>query len=748
MRNLLILFLLLGLPAQAQTVSVKSGEHGAFTRLVLTYPAQVDWVLGRTQDGYGLRINGPDLPYDLSSVYRPITRDRLRAIWVDPATGDLLLGVDCPCHAIPFELGASILVIDIKDGAAPQNSSFELSLSDGAAMLPIQSAKTQRPRRMSRRDSRYDWLATGPVAKGQGITKTGPADTASAEIDAELKLENFRSLLRDEVGRSATQGVVEMQLPSILTEAAADNRPADDPAGRLPDNARAGVNGLPGIEISLDPAARSDLMVQGGSCPQAADLDVRSWSGSEDAATELALARASVLSEFDVPEPVQVTQAVDTHLHFGLGAEARLLLTSFLPPGRSDPLRTGMSYLVDGDSPPENPFRNMQSCDSATAFWALLAAPEGEAQSFINGPAVSRTFLALPASQRAVLGPETAKRLLASGDSANAEVVRQSFERAAPRDDPSVDLLSATQALQTGDAASAEAALPRDATGEAALARLLTLVEARFQQRKLVEGKDILALEAFAFEHGNGPLRPKLDRALSHATALGGDFAAAFTHAGELTVLEQDIWMLLAETGADSALLTFAVGIDPVRRAGLPLATRSKIAERLVAVGLPNAASDWAQSDDLDAGLAARVALANGDARTALRLLATRLPDVDPDLLAASYTAAGDFEAAASTYQTAGSTAEATRLYRWSGARDAPDGSPARSAPDSPAPHRPAPPPTHAPTHDSWATVASLLDPADGQNAARPLQAGQARLKQSAATRQAIANLLAIAPPP
>lgn len=755
MRYILILLMVLAAPVQAQSraVSVKSGDHRNFTRLVLTFPAPVDWALGRTGGGYGLRIAEPGLRYDLASVYRVITKERLRSIWVDPASGDLLLGVDCPCHAIPYELGPRTLVIDIKDGAPPQGSSFELSLGDGTTAAPFQPAPVPRPRQNTRREGGYDWLNPGGASTGRET----PPEMAAIELDSDLRLEDFRSMLIDEVGRGATEGVVEMEQRLPPPDRATDPHP-ETPEPTLPENARAAINALPGIGINSD-ANPPDLMVKGDSCPKAADLDLGSWAGSSDAASELALARAAVLTEFDVPDPQRVTQAANTHMHFGFGAEARLLMVSFLPAGQADPLRVSLSYLIDGDSPPDNPFHNMQSCDSAAALWALLAAPGGEAQSFVNGAAVSRTFLSLPAAMRAVLGPETAKRLLASGDGANAEVVRQSFERAVAPDDPTVKLLAADQALQTGDLAGAEAALPTAATGETAMGALFTLVESRFQRREAVEGKDILALEAFAFEHGNGPLRSRLDRALAHAKALSGDFAAAFAIAGEDAALDQDLWMVLGETGPESQLLEFAIGLDPDRRTALPLATRSMIAGRLMTAGLPNAAADWSQSGDLDTDLAARVALANGDPRMALRLLSARLPDADPDLLAASYVALGDFDTAAATYQTSGNTDAATQLQRWAGTWS-PEESVSDIPPDATAGNSagassetlvsatsggPAVAPNDT-ENEPWDTVADLLAPAVDQSVTPPLAASQARLTQSAATREAIAALLATAP--
>lgn len=189
MRYILILFLFLAAPvlAQTSTVTVKSGDHSAFTRLVLTFPTPVDWTLGRTGGGYGLRIAKPGLRYDLASVYRVITKERLRSIWVDPASGDLLLGVDCPCHAVPFELGSTTLVIDIKDGPPPQGSSFELSLGDGTTAAPIQPAPVQRPRQSTRREGGYEWLNQDAATPGR---ETLP-ETATAGLEPDLRLEDF-----------------------------------------------------------------------------------------------------------------------------------------------------------------------------------------------------------------------------------------------------------------------------------------------------------------------------------------------------------------------------------------------------------------------------------------------------------------------------------------------------------------------------------------------------------------------------
>ena len=129
-------FAVLSGPAAAQVVTVKSGEHGDFTRIVLSLPVSGDWRLGRTPDGYEVAITQGRPNYDLSDVYRLIKPDRLRSIWADPGTGLLQLGIGCSCHVIPFEFGPSNLVIDIREGSPPVGSSFEVPLAGGGHWRP------------------------------------------------------------------------------------------------------------------------------------------------------------------------------------------------------------------------------------------------------------------------------------------------------------------------------------------------------------------------------------------------------------------------------------------------------------------------------------------------------------------------------------------------------------------------------------------------------------------------------------
>ena len=65
----LFLLLLMAVPAWAETITVASGEHSGYSRLVLPLPAGSDWQVGRTAAGYELAVSGNDLRFDVSKVF-------------------------------------------------------------------------------------------------------------------------------------------------------------------------------------------------------------------------------------------------------------------------------------------------------------------------------------------------------------------------------------------------------------------------------------------------------------------------------------------------------------------------------------------------------------------------------------------------------------------------------------------------------------------------------------------------------
>ena len=205
----LALAMMTPLPMLAQDVTVTSGEHDTFTRIALDFGQVIDWQMGRTPDGYALRVAGQKPKYDLSAVYKLIGKDRIAALWVDPANGDLHLGIGCGCFAMPFAFRPSIVVIDIKNGKPPKGSAFEVDLPGASTKLvgvPPDPEPSGRPA--------YDWV-------GARLTETDAKapvqpDVPAAPLPVDAGLEPLRKALLEEMSRGAATGLIRLLLLLML----------------------------------------------------------------------------------------------------------------------------------------------------------------------------------------------------------------------------------------------------------------------------------------------------------------------------------------------------------------------------------------------------------------------------------------------------------------------------------------------------------------------------------------------------
>lgn len=581
----------------AQPVRVTSGAHDGFSRLALQLPAPADWRLTRLADGYALQIAGQDR-YDISRVFRLIGHERLAAIWVDPATGVLRLGLRCACHAMPFVYRADVLVIDLRDGPPPIDSVFEQT-ADGSRLPPLSAQAPVRPRARPQLRHSYDWRRIAGQESGVGSWEdrhaAGFGDRAASPLRAALR-------------------------------ARMDRDPAAAGSAPLSMTQRPAVGKEPG-QIRILPAAgqlaatEETLSAEGRDCPDQTRLDFSTWIGTGDVAAEFAPAFAGLSGEFDRPDPEAVARATYFLLALGFGAEARGLLDAFPTAAGDEPLWRSLGYILDEEEDPAPAFADLAACETPAALWALLtpSGPQTRAETAVE--AALAGFSDLPPHLRQHLGPRLGRRLLALGLDDAAEAVRGILQRA-PDGGDEVQAVAAELALARGDGATAEG-LARalvDTPGPATPEALATLVEARAAQGVPVEEAVITTLEALLRERADDTTGARLARALVLARAARGEYEVAFAALHRSPATEALLWQMLAETGSDDVLIVQALSHGP-GAASVPQARR--IAERLIDLGLGHAAIPWLAADpDPDPLLQARAALLDQDGRAALRFLA------------------------------------------------------------------------------------------------------------------------------
>ena len=670
-----LFWLLFATLAAGQTVKVKSGDHPGFTRLVLELPQISDWKLGRTAEGYALHIADEKLRFDVTTVFDDIQRNRLAAIWTDPDTGALRLGIACACHATPFEFRPGIIVIDLADGPPPNGSSFELSLDGGIAGQLAPQTVRPRPRvrpvslqsaggaSIGTSATKYDWLMQAKTEPGKVLDQGTLLPIAG--IAAYTDLNPFKVALLGQLSRGAAQGAVQMVQPNLAKRNSADPLPAGP-------RANIKIGDLPGFQATTSTNDGHLILQDGADCIPDTKLEVRNWGRDKPFLDQLVESRGELVGEFDTPNTDHVRTAVQLLIHLGFGAEAGQMLAELPIKDDDTGLWSSMAKLVDGTPDPNGAFKDMQTCDTAAALWASLAKPDLKQSDKTNTQAVLRSFSALPAHLRQYLGPILAEKFLAMGDLVTARTISNSTLRGLPEPRANITVMEANIETASGDpsvAASNLAPALKEA-GPATSEVLIALVAANLAANEPVDTPTASALAALVAEQNGTPLEPKLQRAYILALASTGDFDQAFERLAAWPAADHDLWALLANSGSDSAILAHAVLAKDTELPKISAQLRSKIASHLLELGMAEAALAWIgpktqTMPESDLLIGAQASLLLGDSTKGLMWISDAKGDVAAETRAQAYWQLGKLDDAATAWQEAGNSKAELRAQTW-----------------------------------------------------------------------------------
>ena len=511
------------------TVKVQAGDHGDFTRLVIAAGEKTGWSLGRTIDGYELRLIDPQARFELGQIFDKIGRGRIADIGPAERPGALGLTLGCDCHATAFAMNGGRIVIDIADGPADKTSAFEQDFgapeggaaasgkggatapsppaSDGSSPATLAFRRTAEPApafppvwqnygsaiagRVALAD--LSVAAQVPPAGGFGPTTAAPSpetprfsphDFAIPQPSIPLAIPDPSAraaedeLLR-QLSRAASQGLVTLPDPTFAKPA--DPAPArqsssenarttaDGPA--LPDTPK--VSSTPSFfaETSLDRDSRATALSRhltptGTGCVPDSDLAVAAWGTGAPVATQISAARADLTQEFDRADPKAIEKLAKLYLFLGMGHEARQVLIAFPAKVPNAQLLADIGTLLDGGTlGPQSPLHGMRDCDTQVALWSFLAAPTPEDVRQVDTSVVVRAFSGLPAELRHILARPLASRMSAIGAEDAARSVRNALARKIGTADREVGMLDAERALGEGRLPAAEAGLDRLAQG-------------------------------------------------------------------------------------------------------------------------------------------------------------------------------------------------------------------------------------------------------------------------------------------
>lgn len=648
-RLALSLWLLMACYLSAAPVLVKSGEHDGFTRLVLEFGAPVQWQVGRGDDGYSLHIEGKPPVFDLADAFRLIGKGRLAALWVDAKTGNLQIGVACNCHVIPFEFRPGILVIDLRDGGPPKDSSFEAPLAE-----PVGSAKPK-----AKHDAGgFEW--TDAV-----LDRFHQEESPTAVLqNLDPGLGTLREALLHQLSRGASEGVIDF--------ADARNSVALKPVLNSFASVRVGLGELPGVAAAVGLPDHSGIAAKGEACIAAKTLDLASWGNDEPVFLQMAQVKQGMLGEFDKVESAAVQRAIRFDLFIGFGAEARQLLQTFPSNWPEKNVLQSLAYLLDDEPDPTSVFIGQASCDTPASLWAILADPSLTKGSLVNVDSAYLAFSALPVELRRHLGPRLAERFLAMEDATSARKIQDAILRSPGTAGSDVTLMEAKLDLANHDNPAAEARLRTlvQEAGPGTSEALIALVEVQVSQNHPIGLETVIALEAIVQEQTGSSNENAARRALLLAQAASGDFESAFATLAAIPDAETVVWRLLANIGQDDVLLRHAIRASETAQPDVSDATASQIAARLMGLGFSQDALMWLKrAPSADATLIARNQLQRHDAGAVLAALAENDEPEALGLRALALHQIGDDLGAAQVYAAAGDTAAELRALavakRW-----------------------------------------------------------------------------------
>ena len=627
-RLAMILLLLLGSPAAAQTIRVRSGEHETFSRLVFDLPPSVEWRIETAGDVIRLSPGSAALRFNFDDVFTLIPKTRIRSIGRDRQSGDIVVGTTGVVHMNSFETANGSVVVDVITGPAPETAGG-LKTAALPTLPPVIPEPAKVVPKLHEQLPTY-WRRHLETENTQEQTEQHPA-TSLPSISHLPDVQQAEQELLHQIGRAAAQGLVRIDtsrsaLPSGAGERhAEDGFPTDAEGDHVAIQSRTVIdrdNAVHGVAAEFSDA--------GVVCYSDAQLDITAWLGDAPVASQIGAARLALVGEFDRASDTEVARLAKLYVAAGFGAEARALLEAMST--EPDAAILDLSALVE-DRPvaPTSRLPAMIDCDGSAALWAVLATPVGGVvKGKINEQAVTRAFSALPAYMREWQGPELAKRLIAADAISTAETIRAALSRSPDTRDAALQMMNAQINLAKGDMDSAAPELRKlstedgDGTADAALLFALATID----RGEAVEAGVIETLGALAFEHGSTPRGAELRKA--HILALGAAsrFSEAFDalerwpkdQAEDLRAESlQGVYERLATTPESAQFLTqvFAdANLDD--QADLAPETRLRLAERLLDEGFAEAAKRHLKEDLIQAEqgriLMARISLAGHDA--------------------------------------------------------------------------------------------------------------------------------------
>ena len=352
-----VFFIFLSVPSflSAEVVTVRSGEHENFTRLVFPLPnAEMTWSLDQTV----LRIDGEDLEFDFSKVFDRIPRTRLEAIRQEK--NSVVVQLNCACETRAFRFSEKSIVLDIADPTLEQEANAENETTDAIEL--------ETKRLMVDQEVRKD-LKQSVIGLDQHIDKE-PRNTESSEnLRAELETAMQQTFLKP----SKSQKEKRQQPEKVMMEHSSSVPPVDPNANPQQNFTLHASNNLDAfLQLELDALNQRSKQ----HCAREKAVSFEQWDMETPPLEKVSTLRRGLVGEFDKVDSATAIELASLLTYLTFGAEAREVLY-LVPEHQDSKALLALSHLMEGNPSPARKFFSRQSrCSDWHSFWSTISGAE------------------------------------------------------------------------------------------------------------------------------------------------------------------------------------------------------------------------------------------------------------------------------------------------------------------------------------------------------------------------------------
>ena len=697
--------------AISQTIPVRTGEHGDFTRLVVQLPVGSTWNLNQQGRSAKLQIDSPTVQFNLSNSFTRINRNRIKDLSQEEAGRSLDIELNCDCSIDAKNEGGRLVVVDIRNGKDQIEQLNLPRLTYDSRAYRFQLPENEKPigageagqEQISRNASptlqRSNVIsqksddANKKIPLSAGLSARQPVLLPSvADLD---QMAIFERSVNARLTRATRQGLLTSNQinsvePGVTEKSTTDNDEEENIPGKATNvkEIRPGLSVTTSIDRDLAELSKSTKGLPRPivrQCPRTLMFLNEFSDDQTEFSTVIAALRAELVTELDDIRDEKLLELAKAYLGYGFGAESKHSLELIAKQGKDFDLLYAIAEISDGLIVKENPFHNLRKCDDMFAFWDFAARQEEREE--IDTEAVLRGFLGLPLDLRENLGPRIGQAFLKNGKIGAAASVVRATRRVQENHSPELLMTEAALARDKGSLEASQQALEEvvESGSDQSPLALVELVEQRLKSRKGVSDEDVGLFESYLHEYRDTDQVSALQRGHVVALALNGSFGPALDALGKADKLKStdlldktifDLFLLTLEFSSDFEFARYGGHLMQQVSGTLPKSVARQSAERFLSVGLTSYAQQAlsitpsSSTSDEDRILQARIHLSmRAPHQAMISLLGIDTSEAD-FLRAEAINQKFDYATAASVYENSGSAEDAGRAYYMAGDLD------------------------------------------------------------------------------